>query len=120
MENEVAAGVAQAMAVVQLVSLAVMVLMTIGMWKIFSKAGQPGWASLIPFFNMYVLLKVAGRPGWWLVLLFIPLVNLVILILVGIDLAKAFGKGVGYGLGLTFLSPIFYPLLGFSDDPYQG
>lgn len=120
MENEIPAGFAQAMAVVQLIALAVMVLMTIGMWKIFDKARQPGWASLVPFYNMYVLLKVAGRPGWWLVLFLVPFVNFVIVILVGIDLAKRFGKGVGYGLGLTFLSPIFYPLLGFSDAPYQG
>ncbi len=120
MEYEAAEGVAQMVAALQLVSLAVMVLMTVGMWKIFAKAGQPGWASLVPFYNLYVLLKVAGRPGWWMILMIIPFVNFVIVIIVGIDLAKAFGKGVGYGLGLTFLSPIFYPLLGFSSDPYQG
>ncbi|WP_242396087.1 DUF5684 domain-containing protein [Anaeromyxobacter oryzisoli] len=120
MENEVAAEVARIGAIVNLVSLVVLVLMTAGLWKIFSKAGQPGWGALVPFYNLYLLLKVAGRPGWWLVLMLIPLVNLVVAIMVGIDLARAFGKGVGYGLGLTFLSPIFYPLLGFSDDPYQG
>jgi hypothetical protein len=119
-ENEAAAQIQQIMAVVNLVTLVATVLMTAGMWKIFTKAGQPGWASLIPFYNMYVLLKVAGRPGWWLVLLFVPLVNFVIIIIVGLDLARVFGRGVGYGLGLTFLCPIFYPLLGFNSDQYQG
>lgn len=120
MENEAAANVAQIGAIINLVSLVILVLMTAGMWKIFAKAGQPGWASLVPFYNVYVLLKVAGRPGWWMILFIIPLVNFAIAIIIGIDLAKSFGRGVGYGLGLTFLSPIFYPLLGFSDDTYQG
>ena len=66
-------------------------------WKVFTKAGQPGWAILIPFYNTYVLLKIVGRPGWWLVLMFIPLVNIVIAIIVAIDLAKSFGKSL-YGL----------------------
>ena len=66
-------------------------------WKVYTKAGQPGWACIIPFYNIYVLLKIVGRPGWWLVLMLIPLVNLVIAILVAIDLAKVFGKGTGFG-----------------------
>ncbi len=99
--------------------LALPFLMIAGMWKTFSKAGQPGWAAIIPIFNVYILLKIVDRPVWWLVLFFIPLVNFIIAILVSIDLAKAFGRGAGFGLGLVFLAPIFYPLLGFGSAQYQ-
>jgi uncharacterized membrane protein YhaH (DUF805 family) len=75
---------------------------------------------LIPFVNVYVLMKIAGRPGWWLILFLIPLVNLIISILVSLDLAKSFGKGAGFGLGLAFLGPIFYPILGFGSARYNG
>lgn len=105
---------------IALIQLAVVVLIIAGIWKVFTKAGQPGWAAIVPIYNLYILLKIAGRPGWWLLLFLIPLVNLVIAILVGIDVAKAFGKGVGFGLGLTFLGFIFYPILGFGSDTYQG
>ena len=75
---------------------------------------------LIPLVNVYVLMKIAGRPGWWLILFLIPLVNLIISILVSLDLAKSFGKGAGFGLGLAFLGPIFYPILGFGSARYNG
>ena len=90
------------------------------MWKIFSKAGQPGWAAIVPIYNYYIMLKVVGRPGWWIILLFVPLVNVVIALMVTYDLAKAFGKGMGYFLGLLFLGFIFYPMLGFGSARYQG
>ena len=98
----------------------VLLLMIAAMWKVFSKAGQPGWAVLIPIYNIYVLCKVAGRPGWWLLLMLIPLVNLVIAIILNIDVAKNFGKGVGFGIGLIILPFIFYPILGFGSAQYQG
>ena len=88
------------------------------MWKTFTKAGQPGWAVLIPIYNCYVLCKVAQRPGWWLLLLLVPLVNLIIAIVLAIDVAKQFNKGVGFGLGLAFLGFIFYPILGFGEATY--
>lgn len=103
-----------------LLYLAVIVLTIAGMWKTFAKANQPGWAAIIPIYNFYVMLKIAGRPAWWLVLFLIPIVNFVIPFIVSIDIAKSFGKGVGFGLGLALLSFIFYPLLGFGDDQYQG
>ncbi len=103
-----------------LIQLAVVVLYIVGLWTVFTKAGQPGWAAIIPIYNVYILLKVAGRPGWWLLLFLIPIVNLVIAILVAIDVAKAFGKGVGYGLGLFFLGFIFYPMLGLGADTYRA
>ncbi|WP_262175975.1 DUF5684 domain-containing protein [Haloarcula laminariae] len=91
-----------------------------GMWKTFAKAGEPGWGALIPIYNTYLLLKIAGRPGWWLVLYLIPVINFIIVILVSIDIADNFGKGVGYGIGIAFLPFLFYPLLGFGDATYKG
>lgn len=89
-------------------------------WKIFTKAGQPGWAAIVPIYNLVVLLQVVGRPVWWIVLMLIPFVNLVIFIMVAIDLAKSFGKGAGFGIGLAFLGFIFYPILGFGSAKYVG
>ena len=85
---------------------AFVILMIAAMWKVFSKAGQPGWAALIPIVNVYFLCKVAGRPGWWLILMLIPLVNFIILIILDIDVAKNFGKGVGLGSD-CFCCPLF-------------
>lgn len=93
----------------------------VGVWKMFQKAGRPGWAVLIPIYNAYVLLKVAGRPGWWLLLAFIPLVNLVIFIIVSIDLAKAFGQSAAFGIILIFvLGGIGYLILGMGNYRYLG
>jgi Family of unknown function (DUF5684) len=103
-----------------LIGLVVGLLLIVSMWKVFSKAGQPGWAAIIPIYNIYVLCKVAGRPGWWLLLMLIPLVNFIIAIILNIDIAKKFGKGVGFGIGMIFLPFIFYPILGFGSAQYQG
>lgn len=103
-----------------LVELALLVLLFAGMWKVFQKAGKPGWAAIIPIYNIIVLLEITGKPLWWIVLYIIPVVNFVVAILVCIELAKRFGKGVGFGLGLGFLPFIFYPILGFGDATYGG
>src|SRR4051812_33769063 len=103
-----------------LFSLIFLVLAIAGMWKVFTKAGQPGWAAIIPIYNFVVLMRIAGRPAWWVLLMLIPVVNFVVLIIVAIGVAKAFGKGTGFGLGLAFLSPIFMPLLGFGGATYVG
>ena len=100
--------------------LLVAVLMIVALWKIFTKAGQPGWACLIPIYNIYILCKIVGRPGWWVILMLIPFVNFIIAIILSIDLAKSFGNGVGFGLGLAFLGIIFFPILGFGSSQYQG
>ena len=96
------------------------VLMIVSMWKVFSKAGQPGWAAIIPIYNIYIMCKIAGRPGWWVLLMLIPLVNFIIAIILLIDIAKSFGKGVGFALGLIFLGLIFWPILAFGSAQYQG
>jgi len=100
--------------------LAVMILIIAGCWKVFTKAGQPGWASIIPIYNVYIWCKIVGRPGWWVILLLIPFVNFIIGIILSIDLAKSFGKGVGFGLGLALLGFLFWPILGFGRAKYQG
>lgn len=96
------------------------VLVIASLWKVFSKAGQPGWAAIIPIYNVYIMCKVAGRPGWWLLLMLIPLVNVIIAIILNVDIAKRFGKGVGFAIGLIFLPFIFWPILAFGRAQYQG
>jgi hypothetical protein len=100
--------------------LAFTILMIAAWWKIFTKAGQPGWACIIPIYNLYVWCKIVGRPWWWILLMLIPFVNFIILIILIIDLAKSFGKGVGFGIGLLLLAVIFFPILGFGSAQYQG
>ena len=100
--------------------IAVCVAMIAGMWKVFVKAGQPGWGCLVPIYNLILLLGMAGKPTWWIVLYLIPVVSLVAVAMVNIEIAKKFGQGAGYGLGLAFLPMFFYPMLGFGDAQYQG
>ena len=102
-------------------TLIVLAICLAGWWKLFVKAGHPGWACLIPFYNIYILLKIAGRPGWWLILFIIPLVNIVINLVVAIDIAKAFGQSGVFGFFLNFLlGGIGYLILGFGNYRYLG
>jgi hypothetical protein len=104
-----------------LVALALLVVLVAGFWKMFEKAGQPGWTAIVPIYNVYIMLKIVGRPGWWLILFFIPLVNLVINIIVAIDIAKAFGQSAVFGFFLNFLfGGIGYVILGFGNYRYMG
>jgi hypothetical protein len=100
--------------------LAVAVVSLVSYWKIFTKAGKPGWAAIVPIYNILVMLEIIGRPMWWIVLLFIPFVNIVAAFIVANDLAKAFGKTIGWTLGLIFLPVIFYPMLAFGNAKYGG
>jgi hypothetical protein len=103
-----------------IIGVLIALLMIVAMWKVFAKAGQPGWASIIPIYNLYIWCKIVGRPAWWIILMLIPLVNIVVGIVLCIDMAKSFGKGVGFGIGLAFLGIIFLPILGFGSAQYQG
>lgn len=103
-----------------LISLAICVLTIVAMWKIFSKAGQAGWKSIIPIYNVYTLCKIADGNGWKFLLLLIPIVNIVYAIMLVFRLAKSFGKGVGFGFGLLFLSTIFTLILAFGSASYVG
>lgn len=99
----------------------VWVLMIIALWKVFVKAGEQGWKSIIPIYNIFVMLKIVGRPGWWLLLFLVPFVNLVVLLVVSVDMAKSFGKSDLFGVvGLFFFSFIGYLMLGFGDSKYNG
>lgn len=89
-------------------------------WKIYTKAGKPGWACLIPIYGTIVMLEIIGKPWWWIFLMFIPIVNIVIAIMTIHGLSKSFGKDVGFTLGLIFLGIIFYPILAFGDAKYIG
>ena len=104
-----------------IVMLAVAVLTIVGMWKIFTKAGKEGWKCLIPFYNTYLLFEIAGMNGWMFLIMFIPFVgSLIALILLAGGLAKQFGQGTGFAVGLFFLTPIFMMILGFGSAQYQG
>lgn len=88
------------------------------MWKINTKAGEPGWACIVPFYSFYILCKISGVKNWWLI--FIPLANIYIAIVTIFALAKSFGKDTGFGVGLLLLGIIFYPILGYGDARYVG
>ena len=103
-----------------LIILAILVFEAASLWKILTKAGRPGWAILIPIYNSYVLIKIAGKSGWWLLLFFIPFVNAVALIIILNELARSFGRGGGFTIGLVLLPYIFFPILGFGSDQYVG
>ncbi len=115
------AGAAGVSMVSSLFWLALAVVAIIGMWKMFEKAGEAGWKSIIPFYNSYVLCQIAGRNGWWMLGLLVPFVNIIIALIIAIDLAKHFGKSTGFGVvGLWLFSVIGYLILGFGDAKYVG
>jgi hypothetical protein len=99
--------------------LVIAVIMIVANWKIYTKAGKPGWASIVPFYNMYVMYEIAGMNGWMFLLTFIPIVNIVIQIMLYLNLAKKFGKSTGFAIGLILLNPIFLLLLAFGNAEYN-
>lgn len=101
-------------------SLIVVVLGILAMWFIFKKAGQGGWKALIPIYNIYTLVKIVDGNGWKFLLLLIPFVNFVYLIILNFRMAKAYGKGIGFGFGLLFLPTIFQLILAFGKAEYVG
>ena len=103
-----------------IIHLAIVVLAVVSMWKVFVKAGKPGWASIIPIYNMIVMLQIAGKPIWWIILLFLPIANIVVSLLVGIAIAENFGKGAGFGVGLALVGIVFFPILAFGNARYLG
>jgi hypothetical protein len=120
MDPSEAAGAAAGGGLVLIIQIGIAIAMIAGMWKIFTKAGQPGWAAIVPIYNTYVLLTIAGKPGWWLILMFIPIANIVVGILAMIGLASKFGKGGGFVAGLILLPLVFCPILGFGGAQYGG
>ena len=115
-----AAASAGVMLVYSIFVLVIAVLTLVAMWKIFVKAGKPGWACLIPFYNMYCMYDIAWGNGWLFLLTFIPCVGFVFAIIMLFKLAKAFGQGAGFGFGLVILNTIFMMILGFGKAEYVG
>lgn len=103
-----------------LIQLAIVIVVFASFWQIFVKAGQPGWAGIVPIYNFYILTKIVGRPWWWLILMIIPLVGFIVAIMITHDLSKSFGKGIGFTVGMVLLPFVFYPLLAFGPAQYQG
>lgn len=106
--------------VVLIIQLAIVIVVVVGLWKVFEKAGKPGWGAIIPIYNLVLLLEIVGKPIWWLLLVFIPCVNIIVSLIIFMELAKCFGKGAGFGIGLWLLGFIFIPILGFGDAKYLG
>jgi hypothetical protein len=102
-------------------ALIVGVILVVALWRVFTKAGRPGWAALIPIYNIYTLVKVAGKEGWWTILFFIPIANVVAAIIVALGVAKNFGKSGAFGFfGLFLFNLIGYLILGFGKAQYVG
>lgn len=108
------------MAILFLLLFGLVIFLIASMWKVFEKAGQPGWACIIPIYNIIVLLKIVGKPTWWVLLFFIPVVNYVFIIWTYNMLSKSFGKDEGFTVGLILLGVVFLPILGFGDARYIG
>lgn len=103
-----------------IIYLGFIVLMIASLWTIFSKAGKPGWAAIIPIYNYVVMLEIIKKPIWWIVLMLIPIVNIIVGIIICIQLAKVFGKSTGFGIGILLLGFIFLPMLAFGDATYNA
>jgi hypothetical protein len=106
------------MAILLICYLAFIVFIIASVWKTFEKAGQPGWAAIVPIYNYYIMAKIGGVKNWWLI--FIPLVNIYIIVVIIHGISKSFGKDAGFTVGLIFLGFIFWPILGFGDAKYIG
>lgn len=121
MEMSESTGMLNAIGIFGLIFLmAVAVFLIASQWKIYTKANKPGWACLVPFYNTLVLLQIVGKPWWWLLLFFVPGINIIFAIWAVNLLSKSFGKGEGFTVGLILLGIVFYPILGFGDAKYQG
>ncbi len=104
---------------IAVVALALTVVAIVAQWKMFEKAGEPGWGCIIPIYNFYLMCKIGGKPGWWVLLMLVPIVQIVVLVLVLLGVAKGFGKGTGFAVGMIVLPFVFFCLLGFGDATYD-
>lgn len=120
MNDATAAAIAAGSIVYSLIVLAIAVVALVGLWKVFQKAGKPGWGAIVPFYNLYCLFEMSFGTGWLFLLMLVPCVGQIMLIIMWVKLAVAFDKGVGFGIGILFLPFIFLPMLGFGDAQYVG
>lgn len=100
--------------------LGIVIFIIAAKWKMFEKAGQPGWAAIVPIYNYYIMTKIAGKPGYWTLLLLIPFFNLIFMIWLYNMISKSFGKDEGFTVGLVLLGIVFWPILGFGSARYIG
>jgi len=101
-----------------IVYLVILFLLVASLYKIFEKAGKPGWAVIVPVYGFIVLLDIINKPWWWLFLMIIPLVNLIFIFIIYHRLSRSFGKGTGFTIGLLLMPIVFYPILGFGSAQY--
>ncbi|MBS1520368.1 MAG: hypothetical protein JST50_05190 [Bacteroidetes bacterium] len=126
MENYDASSAGAAAGIIAIISaliipiIIIWVIMIISHWKIYEKAGKPGWAAIIPIYNIIVLLEIIGKPVWWILLLLIPCVNIVFAVWMTNLLSKSFGQSEGFTVGLLLLGVVFYPILAFGNYQYLG
>lgn len=127
LDPSVAGGILAFLAGIWVFVMVLVVIMLVAMWKLFVKAGKPGWAAIVPIYNIYILLEIVGRPAWWLVLVFagmIPVVGgllaLAFSIVLALDTARAYGKDTTFGILLAFVPFVGYPMLAFGNNPYVG
>jgi hypothetical protein len=114
-----AQGIMALMGIIIIIASVISLICIVSNWKIFSKAGRPGWASIVPIYNIVIFLDIVGKPAWWIILLIIPGPNIVIAIMLVHQLSLAFGQGIGTTLLLLFLPFIGYPMLAFGSATYQ-
>ena len=103
-----------------IIYLAVFIAVIAGLWKIYEKAGKPGWAAIIPIYGQWIWIQICGRPWWWLLLFLIPIVNFVIAIILCIDLVKKFGQPGWHAVLMIFLGFVYIPWLGFGPATFRG
>ena len=103
-----------------IITIALVVLALAGQWKTFSKAGKAGWEALIAGHNQFVMFELSGIKPYFIFLMFVPIANIIIPFWLNINFAKSYGKGAGFGVGLTLLPGIFFPILGFGKAQYVG
>ena len=101
-----------------LIPLLLGIFMLVASWRVYAKAGQPGWGVLVPVYNLYLWCKIAGKPAWWVLLLFVPFVNLAVMLLLSLGVAKAFNKSESFGVLLALLAPVAVPILAFTEVVY--
>lgn len=106
--------------VVLSVGLLITFLQVAGFWMVFAKAGEPGWAAIVPIYNIYVLVKISNNEWWWLLVFLIPLIQIVAIVKIQLNVASEFDQGTGFAVGLILLPIVFYPLLGVGDYQYDA
>ena len=113
--SSIVGGMFVFMVIMWIISIIIGVIGIVSLWKIFKKAGKPGWAALIPFYNYYVMCEIAEKQWWHVLLLFVPIAQIYSLFVVYDGVSKKFGKSTGFSVGMLFLPYIFLPILAFSD-----